>query len=285
MNKAGTKISKLDHFLIYEDIVDALPDIQITALDCLWSDHTPILLHVSKLDFGPSSFKLYNSWLLQDSLMPQGANSSFFTLISKVINPIHISDFRPISLIGVQYKIIAKILTIRLFKVTDKIVNKKQSTFIAGRKILDGPLILSEFIDCLGFGSKWRSWIRACLHSSRGLILINGSPTSEFSIKRGLRRTGCASGSFSFTYLGLLIRSNMNLNSSWQILIYRFHKRLSSWRANLLSIGERLTLIKAVLDSLGIYYILIFKALELILKSLKRSRATLFGVDFKTPKS
>ncbi|GJW53186.1 RNA-directed DNA polymerase, eukaryota, reverse transcriptase zinc-binding domain protein [Tanacetum coccineum] len=40
----------------------------------------------------------------------------------------------------------------------------------------------------LGFGSKWRSWIRACLHSSRASILINGSPTSEFSIKRGLRQ-------------------------------------------------------------------------------------------------
>ncbi|GKG28591.1 RNA-directed DNA polymerase, eukaryota, reverse transcriptase zinc-binding domain protein, partial [Tanacetum coccineum] len=28
----------------------------------------------------------------------------------------------------------------------------------------------------------------ACLHSSRASILINGSPTSEFSIKRGLRQ-------------------------------------------------------------------------------------------------
>nr|GEY23946.1 hypothetical protein [Tanacetum cinerariifolium] len=48
------------------DILDALPDIRITALDCLWSDQTPILLHVSKLVFGPSPFKIYNSWLLRD---------------------------------------------------------------------------------------------------------------------------------------------------------------------------------------------------------------------------
>ncbi|GKC54293.1 RNA-directed DNA polymerase, eukaryota, reverse transcriptase zinc-binding domain protein [Tanacetum coccineum] len=40
----------------------------------------------------------------------------------------------------------------------------------------------------LGFGSKWHSWIRACLHLSRASILVNGSPTSEFSIKRGLRQ-------------------------------------------------------------------------------------------------
>ncbi|GKF72611.1 RNA-directed DNA polymerase, eukaryota, reverse transcriptase zinc-binding domain protein [Tanacetum coccineum] len=42
--------------------------------------------------------------------------------------------------------------------------------------------------DSFGFGNKWCSWIKACLNSSRASILINGSPTSEFSIKRGLRQ-------------------------------------------------------------------------------------------------
>nr|GEZ52619.1 RNA-directed DNA polymerase, eukaryota [Tanacetum cinerariifolium] len=45
MNKAGTKLSKLDHFLILEDVIDFLPDIRITGLDRIWSDHNPILLH------------------------------------------------------------------------------------------------------------------------------------------------------------------------------------------------------------------------------------------------
>ncbi|GKD32880.1 RNA-directed DNA polymerase, eukaryota, partial [Tanacetum coccineum] len=72
-------------------------------------------------------------------VMPNGANSSFFTLIPKVNNPTLITDFRPISLIGIHYKIIAKILANRLSKVIDKIVSKEQSAFIAGRQILDGP--------------------------------------------------------------------------------------------------------------------------------------------------
>ncbi|GJU70031.1 hypothetical protein Tco_1256290 [Tanacetum coccineum] len=66
MNKAGTKLSKLDRFLITEDVLDSTPDIRITALDHLWSDHTPILLYVLKSDFGPTPFKFYISWLFRD---------------------------------------------------------------------------------------------------------------------------------------------------------------------------------------------------------------------------
>ncbi|GJW84093.1 hypothetical protein Tco_0157238, partial [Tanacetum coccineum] len=43
--------------------------------------------------------------LFASSELPYGANSSFFTLIPKVNNPTLISDFRPISLIGIHYKI------------------------------------------------------------------------------------------------------------------------------------------------------------------------------------
>ncbi|GKC73640.1 RNA-directed DNA polymerase, eukaryota, partial [Tanacetum coccineum] len=101
------------------------------------------------------------------SVMPNGANSSFFTLIPKVNKPTLITDFCPILLIGIHYKIIAKILANRLSKVIDKIVNKV------------------KFLMALLFLAKSLS---ACLNSSRASILINGSPTSEFSSKRGLRQ-------------------------------------------------------------------------------------------------
>nr|GEV54583.1 transposon TX1 uncharacterized [Tanacetum cinerariifolium] len=63
----------------------------------------------------------YVNIFLDTGLFPHGSNSSFFTLILKLINPIFIKDFRPISLIGVHYKIIAKILANSLAKVIDKI--------------------------------------------------------------------------------------------------------------------------------------------------------------------
>ncbi|GKE89190.1 hypothetical protein Tco_1566665, partial [Tanacetum coccineum] len=55
-----------DRFLISKDVIDLLPDIRITTLDKIWLDHNPILLHVDKINFGPSPFKLYNSWLLKN---------------------------------------------------------------------------------------------------------------------------------------------------------------------------------------------------------------------------
>ena len=79
--------------------------------------------------------------------MPLGSNSAFITLLPKVSNPIHIHDFRPISLIGIHYKIVAKILENRLSKVVGKLVSHEQSAFISGRQILDGPLMLNEVID------------------------------------------------------------------------------------------------------------------------------------------
>ena len=90
------------------------------------------------------------------------------------------------------------------------------------------------------------------------------------------RASGCAPGLVSFTFLGLPIGSNMNIIMNWQPLIDRFHQKLSSWKANLLSIGGHLTLIKAVLGSLDIYYLSIFKCLESVLKSLESLRASFF---------
>nr|GEU49601.1 RNA-directed DNA polymerase, eukaryota [Tanacetum cinerariifolium] len=153
--------------------------------------------------------------------IPKGCNSSFIALIPKIPNPNLINDFRPISLIGSMYKIIAKILANRLVGVLDDIVNETQSAFIANRQILDGPFILNEvlqwckmkkkqalifkvdfekaydsvrwdFLDEVlrkfGFRDKWCKWIKCCLTSSRGSIIVNGSPTEEFQFGRGLKQ-------------------------------------------------------------------------------------------------
>ncbi|XP_071717846.1 uncharacterized protein [Rutidosis leptorrhynchoides] len=47
---------------------------------------------------------------------------------------------------------------------------------------------LLEMMKRMGFGERWRRWLLACLKSSSISILVNGSPTNEFPIERGVRQ-------------------------------------------------------------------------------------------------
>ncbi|GJR01950.1 RNA-directed DNA polymerase, eukaryota [Tanacetum coccineum] len=76
----------------------------------------------------------------------KGSNSSFIALILKTRDGNMVKDFRPISLIGSMYKIIAKILVNRIVLVLGDLVNEVHSAFIADRQILGGPFILNEIV-------------------------------------------------------------------------------------------------------------------------------------------
>jgi hypothetical protein len=151
--------------------------------------------------------------------LPKSLLSYFIALIPKVARPSSLGEFRPISLLGCLYKIIAKVLAARLAKVMDSVVATTQSAFIKGRNLVDGVLVVNEVIDiakrtgkpCLvlkvdfekaydsiewcfheymlrrfGFGAKWIEWMRACIFAGNLSVLVNGSPTSEINIQRGL---------------------------------------------------------------------------------------------------
>ncbi|GKA05339.1 putative RNA-directed DNA polymerase, eukaryota, reverse transcriptase zinc-binding domain protein [Tanacetum coccineum] len=90
------------------------------------------------------------------------------------------------------------------------------------------------------------SGLKINIHKSN----IYGVGVSPEDVNLMASATGCSAGSFPFTYLGLPIGSNMSPTANWKLLIDKFHSKLSSWKANLLSYGGRLTLLKSVLDSL-----------------------------------
>lgn len=57
-----------------------------------------------------------------------------------------------------------------------------------------------------------------------------------------------------FIHLGILVGQSMAHVNAWMPLLERFHSKLSTWKANTLSVGDRLTLLKIFLGSLGSYW-------------------------------
>ena len=60
-------------------------------------------------------------------------NATFIALVSKKNGASNIRDFRPISLVGSVYKILAKVLTNHLKEVLDQLISESQNSFVVGR--------------------------------------------------------------------------------------------------------------------------------------------------------
>jgi hypothetical protein len=147
----------------------------------------------------------------------KGINSTFITLIPKKDSPHSLNDYRPISLVGSLYKVLPKLLA-NILKV---VIANTQSAFVQGRQILDGILVANEVVDeakklnrnlllfkvdfekaydsvdwnylddvmsKMSFPRLWRKWMKECVTTATAAVLVNGSPTDEFSLARGLRQ-------------------------------------------------------------------------------------------------
>jgi hypothetical protein len=59
---------------------------------------------------------------------------------------LRIQQFKHICLLNVIFKIFTKVATINLNSMVDHVVRPSQTTFIKGRNILDGMVILNEIV-------------------------------------------------------------------------------------------------------------------------------------------
>nr|GEX17677.1 RNA-directed DNA polymerase, eukaryota, reverse transcriptase zinc-binding domain protein [Tanacetum cinerariifolium] len=80
-----------------------------------------------------------------------------------------------------------------------------------------------------------------------------GVPTDV--VNHGAASIGCTVMNTPFKYLGVTVGDNMSRHLAWSVVIQKIRSRLSSWKAKTLSIGGRLTLLKAVLGAVPLYFI------------------------------
>ena len=163
------------------------------------------------------------SWLNSGTL-PYSLNHTFITLIPKTNNPEYVTQYHPISLCNVLYKILSKVLANRLKKILPTIISEHQSTFAKNRLILVNILVAFESLNSMenmstrktgymaikldmskaynrvewgylenvmrkmGFNERWIGLIMVCVKTVTYSIMVNGEPQGLIHPTRGIRQ-------------------------------------------------------------------------------------------------
>jgi hypothetical protein len=76
-------------------------------------------------------------------------NETYIVLIPKASNAFSVSNYKPISLCNVVYKLIVKTVTNRLKLVLSSIISQNHSAFVPGRLITDNVLVAYEALQTM----------------------------------------------------------------------------------------------------------------------------------------
>uniref|UniRef100_A0A670HXY3 Reverse transcriptase domain-containing protein n=1 Tax=Podarcis muralis TaxID=64176 RepID=A0A670HXY3_PODMU len=156
---------------------------------------------------------------------PETWKEAFITLIPKVeTEKTQLKNYRPISLLNVDYKIFADILANRFKKVLNEVIHKDQAGFLPGRHLFDNTRNIIDILELLqtnintkavlifidaekafdniswkfmkknlegmGVGRGFENGIEAIYSEQKAKLIVNNVVTEELQIEKGTRQ-GC----------------------------------------------------------------------------------------------
>ena len=173
---------------------------------------------------------LFNE-MRREGAVPEGFASGVITLLHKKGSREEIGNYRPISLLNVDYKILAKVIANRLKEVAGDVVTSQQAYGIPGRDISDSVLtiqaavrgmveggggllsldlekafdrvnhrFLFNVIEGMGFGVHVQGLIGLLYMDAKSKIKLNGRVTRGFTIGRSVRQ-GCPLSPLLFSFI------------------------------------------------------------------------------------
>ncbi|XP_013625016.1 PREDICTED: uncharacterized protein LOC106331249 [Brassica oleracea var. oleracea] len=172
---------------------------------------------------GPAVISEIQAFFSTGFLAPS-INKTHVRLIPKFLGAKTVEEYMPIALCNIYYKIISKLISIRLKNVLGVIVSENQSAFVSGRAIADNVLIthevlqflktskaeircsmavktdmskaydriewqfISDVLYRLGFHAIWINWIMQCITTVSYSYLINETVYGNVLPLRGIRQ-------------------------------------------------------------------------------------------------
>ncbi|GJY32108.1 RNA-directed DNA polymerase, eukaryota [Tanacetum coccineum] len=157
---------------------------------------------------------------------------------------------------------------------------------------IDGSMSLSHlfYADDVVFIGKWEKSnistlvnVLNCFSMASGLKInlhkskLIGIGISHNDVTRSASLIGCKVLSAPFSYLGVKVGGIPSRHNLWEEVIVKISARISKWKLKTLSIGDRLTLTKAVLSSIPLYQMSMYRVPMGVLNRLESTRRDFFN--------
>ncbi|GMJ08617.1 hypothetical protein HRI_004530900 [Hibiscus trionum] len=97
--------------------------------------------------------------IFEGAPFPENLNDTLPVMIPKVKSPENMSQFRPISLCQVLYKIVTKVVVNRIKPFISEWVKDNQTSFVPGRLISDNIIIAQEVVHSMRRKTRAKGWM------------------------------------------------------------------------------------------------------------------------------